>query len=277
MDNSAQRDYWNSAAGQKWTREADALDAMLAPFNRAVLDAAKLKIGERVLDVGCGAGSLSLLAARETPQLRLTGIDISEPLAKLARDRAEQAGVDLKVVVEDASAWASPDQFDALISRFGVMFFADPQAAFAHLRTLMAPRARLAFACWRPLLENAWALTPLQFGARFLKTPPQAADPYAPGPFAFADTARLESLLNAAGWRDVAIQPLQIDIALPGHRPEETAAFMMDVGPLSWHLKDQGIDPAPVGEALADFIRTRTDADGRTRLGASVSIVTANA
>jgi SAM-dependent methyltransferase len=277
MDNSAQKEYWNSAAGEKWASEADALDAMLAPFNRAVLDAAKLKIGERVLDIGCGAGSLSLLAARETPQLKLIGVDISEPLAKLARDRAALAAAALDVVVADASAWISQDPFDALISRFGVMFFADPKSAFAHMRTQMVQGGRLAFACWRPLPENAWALTPLQIGARFLKTPPQPADPFAPGPFAFAETARLEKILIEAGWQEIKIQPLQTEIVLPGQRAEETAAFMLDVGPLSRHLKDQGIDPAPVGAALADYIRTRTDAGGRTWLGASVSIVTARA
>ncbi len=275
MDNTAQIDYWNGAAGQKWVREADGLDAMLLPFAHAVLDAAQPSLGEQVIDIGCGAGALTLLAAKNGA--KLIGVDVSAPLIDLARLRAAATGSSATFQGADASAWKPPENLDLAISRFGVMFFADPVQAFSGIRAGMKPGGRLAFACWRPLLENEWALAPMAAAASLLKAPPAPPPPGSPGPFSFGDADHVRRVLAGSGWSNVRLAAWDGKIEMPGLNEDETAEFMLDIGPLSRAIAEQELDRSAVKAAIATRVRELSDATGRTSLKAAVWIVEASA
>ncbi|HAY06721.1 MAG TPA: class I SAM-dependent methyltransferase [Hyphomonas sp.] len=275
MDNSAQNDYWNGPAGQKWVRDAERLDAMLRPFAIAVVDAVRPEAGETAIDIGCGAGALSLMLARAGAQV--TGVDISAPLVQLARQRADAEGLGAQFQVADASLWRPAELAQIAVSRFGVMFFAQPAKAFHNIRAGMAPGGRLVFACWQPLAVNEWALLPIATAMPFLKEAPAPPPPGAPGPFAFGDNAVVESVLSESGWSGVRVSPWEGLMELPGASAEETADFMMEIGPLARAMADQGIDAAPVKAALVARVRELAGETGSTRLKAAAWIVEARA
>lgn len=275
MDNTAQIDYWNGAAGQKWVRDADRLDKMLRPFLDAVMDFAKPKAGEVVTDIGCGGGALSLAVAAKGAIA--TGVDVSEPLIEVARRRAAVSAPGTRFVVADASEWTPEAAADLIVSRFGVMFFADPVRAFANIRKGTAPGGRLAFVCWRPLSENEWALAPIIAAMPFLREAPKPPEPGAPGPFAFGQREHIDRILTEAGWKDVRISPWNGLIELPGATAPETAEFMLEIGPLSRTIAEQGLDPAQIKAALVARVEGLADAEGRTRLKAATWIVEATA
>ncbi|MFN7054113.1 class I SAM-dependent methyltransferase [Hyphomonas sp.] len=277
MDNTAQIDYWNGPAGEKWVRDADRLDRMLGPFAEAIIETVKLSAGQRVTDIGCGAGALSLGIEAGTVNVDVTGVDVSEPLVALARRRAEAAGARAKFVVADASSWVPEAPADAVVSRFGVMFFAEPVAAFANIRAGTKPGGQLSFACWRPLADNPWALTPLMTALPLLKEPPAPPEPGAPGPFAFGEEARIREILGASGWSEITIKAWDGDMRLPGADPAETAGFLMEIGPLARLIKEQALDEAPIRAALQAEVRKHAGTDGRTRMKAAAWIVGARA
>ena len=275
MDNSDQIDFWNGENGEKWVENADLLDAMLAPFADAVLAAAALQPTEHVLDIGCGAGVLTLQAAAAVaPTGRATGIDVSQPLINLARQRA---GNSADFHLQDASAFRPDQPADVIISRFGVMFFADPVAAFSSLRAAVKPGGRLAFACWQSLAENDWANAPLQAALPFLKEPPTPPPPGTPGPFAFADKGHILEILSAAGWQDTGVADWRGKLTLPGKTPADAARFMTKIGPVSRLLQMQDIDLAPLEAALRERLEQDQDETGRVALNAAAWIVTARA
>src|SRR5437764_11189938 len=178
---------WNGQSGERWVAYQARLDAMLAVFGQAAIEAAAPAAGERVLDVGCGAGASSLaLAARVGAGGQVLGVDISEPLIARARALTPQDTPVLFRVADASSAELPEGAFDILFSRFGVMFFDDPTGAFAHMRRALKPGARVAFVCWRGMAENDWVRLPS--GAIKGIVPPTAPpDPEAPGPFSFGD------------------------------------------------------------------------------------------
>lgn len=205
MANEEMRENWTAGASG-WVENEAIFDAVFAPVTAAVVEAASLAPQQRLLDVGCGSGTLLKAAVAEG--LDVVGVDISEGMAEAARRRVPQA----TVLVEDAQevdllALAPGAAFDRVVSRFGVMFFADPVAAFANIRRATAPEARLAFACWRAEEENPmFALGTSVLIERLAAQP--APDPGAPGPMAFADRDRLLSVLTDAGWSDIVADPL---------------------------------------------------------------------
>lgn len=277
MDNSAQIDYWNGEAGQKWVRDADLMDAMLAPFAQAVSDASELGPGMRVTDIGCGAGALSFLLCAGLPDLQVTGVDVSSPLVELARERAARMGSTARFTVADASGWQPEALADAVVSRFGVMFFAEPAPAFANIRMGVRTGGRMVFACWRSLAENAWAHLPLQAALPLLGELPSPPDPRTPGPFAFADPAYLRSNLEEAGWSDIEITEWNGTVVLPGTNVTEATAFMLSMGPLARLVSQLDIPAALVAEAVATRLETMADPDGRIRLPAAAWIAGARA
>ncbi|MDP3801868.1 class I SAM-dependent methyltransferase [Brevundimonas sp.] len=232
--NEAQARLWNARVGEVWVEQQELLDRLLQPFERALVEVvANLGAGD-VLDVGCGAGATTLGAARHLGERgRCTGVDISVPLIEAARRRAEAAGLETcRFIAADAQQYAfEPAAFDGVISRFGVMFFADPVAAFANIRRAARPDAGLAFIAWRSAEENPFMTAAERAAAPLLPELP-ARDPAGPGQFAFADAERVRGILAAAGWRDVDIQPLDLVVTLSAVDLDAYAARMGPVGAL---------------------------------------------
>ena len=260
--NAEQVRYWNETAAPKWLRYEAVLDTQLETLGRTAMERARLAPGERVLDVGCGCGATSrALAARVGPSGSVHGVDISTPMLERAAALAREAGLrSVRYTNADAQTHRfEPASADVLFSRFGVMFFADPPAAFRNLRGALRPGGRLAFVCWRPLAENPWLLVPLGAAAQHIQLPPPPA-PGAPGPFAFADSDRVRGILDQAGFAAVQHEPVNDTLTVGGAGLDEAVHFLIEgVGPTSAALRDA--DPAArprvfaaVREALAPFV-----------------------
>lgn len=277
MDNTSQIEYWNGPAGQKWVRDADRMDVMLSPFVDAIIASVMPRPGQSVIDIGCGAGALSLNLASSSVNVTVTGVDVSTPLIELAKKRSAAVGAGIEFVVADAAVWRPKEPVDLVISRFGVMFFADPVAAFLNIRASVKPTGRMRFACWRPLQENAWALTPLLAAMHLLKTPPAPSPPGTPGPFAFGDADYVRRILIQSGWSNITVTPWDGDLTLPGASAEEAAEFMLEMGPLARAIAEQDIDPNTVKSAVVTKLKSLAGEDGRTRLKAAAWIVEAQA
>jgi len=226
--------YWNEDAGPRWARNAEAIDLQLAPFLDPLCRAAAVGQGERVLDIGCGAGALSLrLAASVGDGGGVLGVDISEQLLALARRRAGERA-DPPVEFRRADAQLEPfDEatFDRVVSRFGVMFFEDSIAAFKNFRCALRPGGTLSFVCWAPLSENPWMGIPGEVLLRHVE-PPEPADPDGPGPFRFCEPEYARQLCGRAGFADVSVDRLQGLLILGGPGTfDDAISFMLEIGP----------------------------------------------
>lgn len=236
MGNEDQIAFWNGEAASRWVTHQEALDQRIRPFGEAALEAAGVAPGMRVLDVGCGCGDTTLEVARRVGERgRVLGVDVSGPMLARARERA--AGrANVAFVEADAATLGDGGPFDAAVSRFGVMFFEDPTAAFANVRRLLAPGARLSFACWQGLAENPWATIPLTAVARAIGiAPPTESE--APGPFAFASAERVLGILRAAGLREPATEPAVHGIPF-GATLDEAVEYAATMGPASRMLRE---------------------------------------
>jgi ubiquinone/menaquinone biosynthesis C-methylase UbiE len=235
--------YWNSTGGAKWIAAQERTDLMLAPVSAALMAHAAPKPGMTVLDIGCGCGATVLaLAEIVGPAGKVIGLDVSEPMLTWARKRfATLKNVEL--VCADASAYSFAGSADLMVSRFGVMFFGDPVAAFVNLRQALKPGGRLAFACWRKFDENPWMQIPLhaayEAGVPRLPRP----GPEDPGPFSFADQSRVTRILTAAGFSQPRFTPLdlQLDIAA-GRGLADAVEQSLNIGATSRALQDQPQD-----------------------------------
>jgi SAM-dependent methyltransferase len=202
--------HWaDSASG--WVENESIFDAIFAPVTQAILRAADMSQGQRVLDIGCGTGTL--LAAAGDAGSAAVGVDISPGMVAAATARVPAATVLLgDAQVMDLAAEAPGPPFDRVVSRFGVMFFADPVAAFANLRRIAAHDARLVFTCWRTFNENPMFTLGTSVLTDRLDPRPDPPGPNEPGPTAFADRDRLAGLLSDAGWASVNITPLDVTL-----------------------------------------------------------------
>jgi SAM-dependent methyltransferase len=212
--NAEQARYWTEDGGPNWVRDEAAYDLMLAPFNDALLDALDPQPGERVLDVGCGFGSTALAASARGAQVH--GVDISLPMIQRARERATEAGANATFAVGDAQEDALGGPYDAVTSRFGVMFFADPVRAFHNLATAARPGGRMAFVCWQPIARNPWMLAAPAVLRSLMDDPPPPPPPGA-GPFAFGDSEFVDRVLADAGWTQRAIAPFETNARMGGN------------------------------------------------------------
>jgi len=231
-DNAAQITFWNGPVAGRWITFREASDRRLAPMTAAVMSFAAAKRGESVIDIGCGCGETTLALAKAVGSgPEVLGVDVSEPMLDVARQLARSAGAPIQFLAADAARHPFNGTFDLAFSRFGVMFFEDPAAAFANIRTALKPSGRLAFLCWRKPAENPWATFPFDV-ARDLLPPQEPSNPLAPGPFAFADPERVEGILRAAGFADIRVEKLDTRMSM-GDSLEQAIALATNFGPLA--------------------------------------------
>jgi ubiquinone/menaquinone biosynthesis C-methylase UbiE len=276
-DNSEQIAQWNGAIGQRWAAMQREIDRIVVPFGDAALMAAAPQPGERVIDVGCGCGDTSIEIARSVGDTgAVLGVDVSQPMLEVARSRAALTNrAHLSFQNGDASEAALPTRTDLLFSRFGVMFFNQPSDAFRHLRKSLRRGGRCVFVCWRAPRDNPWAMVPLSAVRTAMGVTPPPPDPYAPGPFAFADQERLHAILSEAGFDAIRVQRFDVPLSL-GTTAHSAAEFAVQIGPVSRFVREVGIEHLPtildaVERALAPFVA----AEGHVSLNGSTWIVAA--
>jgi SAM-dependent methyltransferase len=263
--NADQIAYWNGPGGQRWADRQQAQDILLKPVADILIDRAQAKAGERIVDVGCGSGAIAIALAQEAgPSGHVLGIDISAPMLESARQIAP-ASLPVDFVLADATVYPfDPASFDLLVSRFGVMFFAEPVRSFANLRRALEPR------------ENPFFMVPLQAVYKHAPKMPQLG-PEEPGPFAFASEARVQRILSEAGFTGIAMEPcnLSLDSAI-GRGLDAAVESALDIGPAARALAEQPPDVVAaasrsIREALTPLARGQT-----VPLDASIWIVTAS-
>jgi ubiquinone/menaquinone biosynthesis C-methylase UbiE len=284
--NADQVEYWNGDVGQRWARNQDRMDRVFQPLTTALIERAAPRRGERAADIGCGCGDLSLmLADRVGAEGRVLAVDVSRPMLDRGRARQQALAGAGRAVIDwqeaDAAAWPFPEgAFDLLASRFGVMFFADPLAAFRNMRRALRSGGRLAMLCWQPMQDNAWVAVPRTAMLQVLPAP-EPMPPHAPGPFAFADAARVGAILAQAGFVEVASARVAaaLDTSAPGSTDaaalDDAVQFAIEAGPASALLRD--IDDAMRDRAIAAVraaLRDRAGA-GRASLDAACWLFTA--
>ncbi|WP_439925738.1 class I SAM-dependent methyltransferase [Nitrobacter sp. JJSN] len=259
--NADQIAYWNGPAGQRWVDRQQAQDEMLEPVSAILLDRARAVPGERVIDVGCGCGATTRAFAEKVGAAgRVLGADISAPMLQRARQVTPQ-GARAEFRLADASVYPfKPGWYDLIVSRFGVMFFAEPTASFANLRKALRPGGRLTFVCWREPRANPWLMTPLQAAYNHVPKLPEVG-PEDPGPFSFASEARVHRILGKAGFSDVAMEAcdLTLDVAI-GNGLDAAVESALQLGPTSRALEGQPADIVAavrrsIHEALAPFAK----------------------
>jgi SAM-dependent methyltransferase len=248
--NVVQESAWEGAEGHYWAEHADLLEGMPARYDPALLDAAEIGAAARVLDVGCGTGSITRAAAHRAGAGTALGVDLSTAMVDVARERAARAGLaNAAFVRADAQVHPFPTGgFDVVVSRTGASFFGDPAAAFANLARATVPGGRLALVSWQSLAHNEWIAA---IGGALAGCPLPGPPPGAPSPFALAEPERVDGLLRAAGFTDVSIHDVREPV-LFGQDP--VAACNLMAGLLSWLL--DGREAAEQERARAALLTT---------------------
>lgn len=252
--NNEQGQFWGGTGGSAWVDLQEQMDGQLAPLGEALLDAVRPVSGERALDVGCGCGSTTLAIARLVGASgSAVGCDISDPMLARAKQRAAEAAlVNTTFTVADVQTASLGGPFDLVSSRFGVMFFDDPVAAFSNMRRATRTGGRLAFVCWQHVSRND-SFSVVGAAANEVLGRPDAVDPAAPGPFAFADKERVERIVADAGWVAVnveeCIRPMQV---FGTHDLDQAVNGAMRIGGVARRLIDQ---PADVAARVRSAVR----------------------
>jgi len=276
--NAEQIKYWNDISGPKWVALHEIVDRQIHPLGQAAMDAAGIGAGDRVLDIGCGCGATTAdIARRVGAQGAAVGVDVSAVMLEQAQAVTRNAGLS-QARFEHADAQThgfAPGSFNVLFSRFGVMFFSDPTAAFANLCQALEPGGRLGFVCWQAITDNPWMLVPLAAAAQHI-TLPTPPPPGSPSPFAFADAERERRILTQAGFVDVAVAPHTQELTIgAGADLDETVNFLLEMGPTGSALRQAQPEARPaVASAVRDALRPYVTADG-VRMNSAAWIVTA--
>jgi len=240
--NAAQIQFWNETAGLKWVNYQETINAHARSFGLLAMDRASILSGERVLDVGCGCGDTTFELARRVGKTgELTGIDLSSIMLARARESAEDLGsTHVRFINADAQTYAfQPQSFDLLYSRFGIMFFTDPQAAFGKLLRALRPGGRFAFVCWQEFKKNLWAMVPTESVTKHIEVRPSIPD--APGPFAFANVERLGGVLSEVGFHQIAFEESVKDVPVSAGGDLDAAVdFLYQMGPAAAAIRHSG-------------------------------------
>lgn len=268
---------WRGDIGDVWAEEWRRTDRSLAPVNDALIAEATIGAGasDRILDIGCGAGATSLALADALPGARITGVDLSEALVAVARERAAGPA---HFEIGDAATWSPAEAgFDLIVSRHGVMFFDDPVGAFTHIGGLARPGGRLVFSCFRDRRDNEWVRAMRPVLERFAPEALAAPEPPA-GPFAFADPARIESILGEAGFAPPQIAPFDFEFTVGAGEGAsavgDAVGYFRRVGPMAAILKTLDEAARAAATDLLASIAAEHQRDGRVTFGAAAWIVT---
>ncbi|MFE0698939.1 class I SAM-dependent methyltransferase [Streptomyces sp. NPDC058872] len=274
--NTQQAQAWNGPEGVRWARNRNRWNAVNEGFNQPLLDAAGITDGHRTLDIGCGAGQTTRLAALRAPRGGAVGLDLSGPMLAEARSQAAREGIDNAAFIQ-GDAQTHPFEagaFDTAISRYGVMFFSDPEAAFGNIGRALRPGGRLAFVCPAEPSLNDWVVA--MESLRDVLPVGDFGTPGLPGMFSLSFPERIRALLAAAGFTGTAVDRVEAHGAW-GHGADDAAEFLLGTGPGS-HWTEQ-VDPAArerAGRALADHLRNHEAPDGTVRLRSTSWLVTAD-
>lgn len=283
MTNEAQKAFWNGDTGHNWVIHDDLMEAMLLPIGQTVLDTLSPTSGARALDIGCGCGHQTIsLAERIGSEGSVIGIDISAPMLALASQLAE-ADAAPRASIEFLEADAEvhdfpPGLFDLAFSRFGVMFFEHPHAAFSNIHRAMKPGAQLAFCCWQPRAVNPFMTLPARAAMALLPPPPEMP-PRAPGPFAFEEPEYIEEILGAAAFNAIDISPMEAPLVFGrGLALREIVENLVDIGPIAQMMREAPAElQEPVREKVVGALEPfYTESSGMT-LDGRFWVVTATA
>jgi len=272
MANDEQAKAWNGELGRAWVAMQHRYEAMLYPYAGRLLRAAALTESDNVLDVGCGCGATTLLAAEQTSG-SVHGVDLSEPMLDVARSRAAAAGatnVTFEQVDAQTHAFGEPG-LDVLLSRFGVMFFDDPKAAFTNIGRAVRPGGRIAFVCWQAQARNEHRIVPWQALTSVVPLPEDAAPPAA---YSLADPARVRSLLSSTGWRDVELADIHEPLML-GADAGDATDFMMGQTVVRTMLAEADEPTTAAAAAAVREALTQHETPDGVYLGSAAWLVTA--
>ncbi len=234
---------WTGKVGQTWAREWQRTDRSFLALNARLIDRARAFVdavsAPAILDIGCGAGATSLALHELVHGPHITGLDLSADLIEAATARASGLQ-NIAFMCGDASLWRGDTAYDLMISRHGVMFFADPVAAFTHLHSLGKSGGHVLFSCFRSIAENSWAANVAPMVERVLGAPLPPPVPHAPGPFAFADAHHVRQILTRAGFSDISAEVVDFPyVAGSGAEPVADAVdFFSRIGPFAPILRE---------------------------------------
>lgn len=254
---------WDGPDGAHWVEWDHVYDRSVARYNRALLDAAQIGPAGRVLDIGCGSGSITCAAARAAAQGSALGVDLSTGLLDLAQRRADvESLTHVEFLRTDAQVHPfEPASFDVAVSRTGAMFFADPVAAFANIARALRPGGRLALLTWQPVSDNGW-LVEIRNALALGRDLPEPTAYSGPGPFSLSDPDRVRDVLTRAGFSDVHISG-QSEPMWFGREVDEAFTFLATIGVVKGMLS--GVDEADKAKGLAllrDSVHAHLTADG---------------
>lgn len=265
--------YWNEEGGQRWVAHIDRLERMLVQFSKHLVEAVAARPGEHVLDIGCGGGPTSAAYARQVgAQGRVLGLDISDVILDVARQRyAGTAGLSFETA--DAASYVfRPPLFDVITSRYGVMFFPDPVAAFSNIRTAGKAGARLHLLVWRSIDDNPW-MGETARAAFTVLTAPEKLPPGSPGPFSLADPDRVDSVLGSAGFSDVRMREINEDIVLGN--TDDALDWLTKMGPAARPLEQASEADAQAARAAMRQVLENHERDGAVTFNGGAWLISA--
>jgi SAM-dependent methyltransferase len=265
---------WAAARGDKWRDQLSSMEAMLAPLDAPLIEALELDAPYRIADIGCGGGGTTLAIARSAQAgSEVHGFDISPALIEAARARTGGDNAVAFTLADVGTAPVPQPPYDRLVSRFGIMFYGDPPAAFAKLARWLSPGARFAFAVWGPPVANPWMTSVREAAAEIIDVPPP--DPAAPGPFRYAGAETLLGLLDQAGFSELDMRDWRGRLVLGGGLPAAAAAdFALQAFSAGDLVADAGDEVrGAVRRSLSERF-ARHEEDGTVRMDARVHIVT---